>query len=46
MRFVIIGPVTLRNERRWGWYVQKWRYFNKTSWRHGSAQIGPLRVVW
>lgn len=48
----------LRYARRWrlpfivkvnsqaGWYVQKWSYGRRSSWRHGSAQLGRIQVFW
>jgi hypothetical protein len=28
------------------WYVRKWQYFGRTSWRHGSAQFWRFRIAW
>lgn len=40
------GPIAWWFDAIPGWYIRKWRYFHRTSWRHGSAQIWRLRIVW
>jgi hypothetical protein len=29
-----------------GWAVRKWRYKHLTSWKHGAAYLGRLKIMW
>lgn len=29
-----------------GWEILKWRYYDKSSWAHGTAYLGRVKVVW
>jgi hypothetical protein len=43
-----LGPAgaAVRFERT-GWWLSRWSYVGQTpSWRHGSAGLGLLRVLW
>jgi len=31
---------------RHAWYLHKWKYFSQTSWKHGSAGLGPVKIAW
>ena len=31
---------------RWAWGLHKWRWRGESSWRHGAAYLGKIRVVW
>jgi hypothetical protein len=28
------------------WYIKKWQYFHATSWKHGSAGLRAVKIVW
>ncbi len=34
------------NRYRVGWAIHKWRYGGRESWWHGTAYLGPLRIIW
>lgn len=40
------GEMILKWNSQSLWYINKWRYASKSSWRHGSAQIWRLQVFW
>jgi hypothetical protein len=29
-----------------GWAIHKWRYYSRSSWRHGSAYLGRWKIMW
>ena len=31
---------------RRGYAIHKWQYGSRSSWRHGNAYIGPIKVTW
>lgn len=37
---ILLCPVS------YGWAVQKWRYKHESSWRHGTAYLGRVKVIW
>lgn len=32
--------------RPYRWGLLKWRYFDKESWKHGTAYVGPVKIIW
>lgn len=34
------------NSVSYGWTIQKWKYKQMTSWWHGTAYLGRLKVIW
>lgn len=44
---IAIGPFVLCwHSVSAGWSIKKWRYFERSSWRHGTAYLGRLKIVW
>jgi hypothetical protein len=31
---------------RWAWGLHKWSWQGQSSWRHGAAYLGKLKIVW
>lgn len=29
-----------------GWKLIKWKYLSKTSWLHGTAYLGKIKIYW
>lgn len=34
------------NQVSYGWQIIKWSYEGRTSWRHGTAYLGRLKIMW
>lgn len=39
-------PFILKVNAQGCWYVDKWTYGSRSSWRHGSAQFGRIQIFW
>ena len=44
-----LGPLALTIE--WyavycGWGLHKWSYAGRSSWRHGAAYLGRIKLIW
>lgn len=44
-----LGPVAVSfyvYPNNLGWGLHKWRYMHQTSWRHGTAYLWRLKIMW
>jgi len=46
LRFRFIAICFIWSSVSYGWEIIKWKYKDQTSWKHGTAYLGRLKIVW